>query len=135
MIVGFAGCRIPIVTGGAVVHDTLVIKPSTGKGRRVVAHRTILVGLYVRGMFAGRIGTVVARGAVVGNTGVIEHGGGKGAARCVADTTILGGRHVVGFGIFASCLDAVVARIAPSGQHLSAGVVDERVCKIVDVVA
>ena len=42
MKVGFPGGGIAIVTGRAVVHDTLVIILGTGKGRSVMAHRAIL---------------------------------------------------------------------------------------------
>ena len=75
MEVRFTGGGIAIMTGRTVVHDILVIKPGTGKGRGVMAHGAIpgcvLVNWVIRR--PGRRSTIVAGRTVINDTGMIEH--------------------------------------------------------------
>ena len=92
-------CRIladgidPVVTAGAVVGDTCVIKYPGGKTTGVMAHAAIFAGGDVRGRFAGGIGTVMTGCAVIHDTLVIKHCSRESAGH-VANTTIFVGRQV-----------------------------------------
>jgi hypothetical protein len=103
-----------------------------------MAHRAILGGWNVSGIglgiFAGRYNAIVARRAVINDTGMIEHRRRKGTGN-VTGTAVLDRCNMVGLGILAGCIDAVVAGIAPVAYNVRAGVVDKRIGKISRVMA
>ena len=83
--------------------DKLVIKPGTGKGRSVMAHRAILGCRNVAGVHAfcatGPIGYMTGR-TVIHDAGMIEHRRLEATAGRVADTAILGCHNVAGVHTF-----------------------------------
>ena len=139
MVVALACCGAAVVTGRAVARDARMVEVRTGKRGRRVAGRTVLgdrnMGWVDLRGGAGGIGTVVAGRAVAGDTGVVEHGRGEGATRYVADSTVLAGHHVIGYGVLAGCGGAVVARIATPSDDIRTAVVDKGICEIGGVVA
>ena len=137
MEVGFTGGGITIMTGCTVVHDTLVIKLGTGKGRGVMAHRAIpgcvLVNWIIRR--PGRRSTIVAGRTVINDAGMIEHRWCKGTAGYVADIAILGG-------VLMNCVIrrsdywiSVMTGLTASTDNIRAVVIDKRVGKVIRVVA
>lgn len=77
----------------------------------------------------------MARGAVIHDTGVIEHGRRKRAAGHVTGAAILGRRNVVGLGILAGCIDAIVAGITSITHDVRARVIHKCIGKTRRVVA
>ena len=130
MGVGFTGGHVAIVTGHTVTDDTQVIEPGACKACGRMADGAVLGGWNMRGVglgsFAGRRIAVVAGRTIVDDAGVIEHRRRKGAAGHMTGAAILAGYDVVGFGIFAGCIGAVVAGNAAVVQNDRAGVIDKR---------
>ena len=83
------------MAGGAITGDAIVVEDRREKRRRVVAEVTILRGGHMvrRRIFTDGIDAVVTTGAVVRDTGVIKHAGGK-AAGVMAYAAIFSGRDV-----------------------------------------
>lgn len=137
----FSNGGISIVTGRTITLDTLVIEMGLGKGRGNMAHRAVLIiDRNVRridlGTRAGCSDSIVTRGAVIDNTGMVKRGWCKATSGHVADAAILGCHHMrrVDLGVFTSCSNTM-AGIAAHGQHGGVAVVDKRVGKIGRIVA
>jgi hypothetical protein len=83
------------VAGGAIAADAIVIEDRREKRRRIMAEVTILGGRYMvhRRILTDGVDAIMTTGAIVRNTGVIEHPGGKGAG-VMAYATILGGGNM-----------------------------------------
>ena len=124
----FASGGYTIVARNTVIHNTCVIIAGTDKGRGVMAYGAILA---IRGKMgrcqASRCYTIMARGTVIGNTGMIEHRWYKGTAGHMADLAIFSGCHMgwIGFGIFADCINTIVAEITPFTRNVGAVMVDK----------
>ena len=141
MVIVFSNGCISIVTGRTVTLNILVIEMGLGKGRGNMAHRAVLViDRNVRridlGTRAGCSDTIMTRGAVIDDTGMVKHGWCKGTPGHVADTAILGCHHVrrVDLGVFTGCGNTM-AGIAAHGQHGGVAVVHKRVGKIGRIMA
>lgn len=93
----FTGDGCSIVTGGALVHDILVIEIRLSKCRRHMTNRAILSGWYMRRIrfciHSGRSDTVVTGGAVTHNAGVIKHRCGK-STRYMTKATVFACRRM-----------------------------------------
>ena len=88
-------CDATVMTHRAIVEIYVyVVIGNAGESREIdnrMAGRTIGRGRYMINRLADGNVIVMARGAIVNYTGVIEHAGGEGACG-VADTAVLGGR-------------------------------------------
>lgn len=135
MVAGFSCGRIAVVTRRTVTDDALVIKSRTGKGRRRMTQRAVFGCRNMVDILAGCIGTVVARPAVIHNSGVIKNCRRKRPAGNVTDAAILARWDVIGLGILAGRINTVVAGIAPAVDYVRARVVDKCVSEIGRVVA
>lgn len=137
MVIVFSGGSSAIMTGRTVVHDALVIKPGTGKGLRVMAHRAIpgcvLVNCVIRR--PGRCSTIVAGRTVIYDTGMIEHRRRKGTAGYVTDTAIF--RCVLVNRVIRrpDYRSSVMTGLTTSTRNIRAVVVDKRGGKVNRVVA
>ena len=96
MIAGLPDTDITVVTGQAIVNHTHMVEYCPGKGHRSVTGHAILVvgsGRDVIDRLTRTDHVVVARGAVINDTGMIIGAGGK-CPRRMANTTIQKRRHV-----------------------------------------
>jgi hypothetical protein len=136
IVLSSGGCT---VTGSAIIHDVPVIERGSREDRGGMAHRAILVRWYVRGVdpgfFADRSITVMTRGAVIHDAGVVEHRRRKRAAGHVTDSAILRCYHMVRLGGLAGCIGAVVAGLATVTNNARTVMIDKRVGEIGRVVA
>ncbi len=103
-----------------------MIESRIGPVRGDMTYRAVLRGRQVVVRLAGRIRTVMARLAVVGDACVIEHRRHEGATRNVADVTVLGRRHVVDRGILSYRIDTVVTGIAALAHDIRSTVIHKR---------
>lgn len=83
-----------------------------------MTRRAILGGRNVGGVDLGglpcRYRAVVARRAIANDTGMVEYRRRKRSAGHVTGAAILASGDVIGLGIFARCIDAIVAGVAPA---------------------
>ena len=96
MIYRLSGTDATVVTGYAIVNHTRVTEYCPGKGHCIVTIHAILVvgsGRDVIDRLTRTDHVVVARGAVINDTGMIIGAGGK-CPRRMANTTIQKRRHV-----------------------------------------
>ena len=80
------------MAGGAVIHDTGVIKHAGGERAGLVTDTAILGGGHMIHRFTDG-GCAMARGTVTHDTGMIKHRTNKGGG-VMTDATILGGGNV-----------------------------------------
>lgn len=86
-------------------------------------------------VLAGGIDSVVAGGAVVSDSGVVEHCGREGATGNVAGATVFECCDVIGFCIHTGGINTVVAGIATAAGNFGTGVVHKRVSEAGRIVA
>jgi len=122
---GFASGGYAIVARFTVANDALVIEPGTGKGRGDMTHGAILRRWKMVLRQAGRGYTIVARRAIIDDTGMIEHRRYKGAAGYVADVAVLICRHMrwIDLGILTGGIDTIVAGITPLTHYCGPGMI------------
>ena len=105
-----------------------------------MARRAIIAGWNVSGIglgiFAGRRNTIVARGAVINNTGMIKHRVGK-RARYVTDTAIFVCWHVgrIDLGSLASRCNPIMTGVAAFTRNFGTGMIHKSACEISGVMA
>ena len=102
------------MAGGAVIHDTGVIKHPGSKRASLVTDTAIVGGGHVVDFLTHGRHAVVARGTVTHDTGMIKHRTNKGGG-VMTDTTILGSGNVRtrfrgGIGIRAVMTGSAIAR-------------------------
>ena len=103
-----------------------------------MAHRAILAGRNVcrvgLGIFAGRRNTIVARGTVIYDTGMIKHRGGKRAGY-VTDTAILVCYYVAGMLTNRTTRTTVMTGITPFTYNFGAGMIHKSISEINSIMA
>ena len=117
-----------------------MIKPGISKRRSNMARRAILCGWNVSGIglgiFACCGNAVVAGGAVINNTSMIKHRGGKRAGY-VTDTAIQVCWHVgrIDFGSLASRCNPIMTGVAAFTRNFGTGMIHKSACEISGVMA
>ena len=138
MVERFANRRVAVMTGSTIIDNPLMIKVGVRKRGRGMAHRAVLTGRNVRridlGVFACGIRTVMTGSAVGDDAIVVEHRRREGPAGYVADSTVFAGRNMIRNGIFAGCIDPIVAGVASAAEHFGSSVIDKRFGKAAGVV-
>lgn len=130
--VAFADSSISVMTGCAIVDDTLVVKTGAGKGGGVMAQRAIpacvLVDLVIRRPACR--GAVMAGRTVIHDSDMVEYRRRKGTAGHVTNSAIFGRRNVRGIEVLALRRDAIVAGVAAYGQNSRVVMIDKCVAEI-----
>jgi hypothetical protein len=102
-----------------------MVEPGIDKGCSYMTYGAVLRRRQVSCVLAGRVGAIVAGLTVIRNTGMVKNCGHEGTAGHVADIAILGCRDVVDPGIFADCVDAVMAGITAFAYNIRPAVIDK----------
>ena len=115
-----------------------MIKPGIGKDRRNMAHRTILGGWNVSwigfGVFASCGNTIVARGTVIYDTGMIKYCICKGAGY-VTDTAILVRYNVACILTNCTTRTAVMTGVTLFTYNFGTSMINKSACEISGIMA